>query len=129
MPTDRLTLIIDDDPLLREALATALVQWGHSVVEVGSLAEARDAFLLYPSLVLLDVHLPDGRSIDLAAELCASPHRPTVIMMSGGTTDEEVQHLLARGVTALLAKPFTLETLRRVIGTVGVEASVRSAPP
>jgi hypothetical protein len=44
-------------------------------------------------------------------------------MMSGGTTEEEVQHLLAQGVTALLAKPFTLGALRRVIGTVGVEAS------
>jgi len=123
MPTDRLTLIIDDEPLLREALATALVQWGHSVVEVGSLAEARDALHLRPSLVLLDVHLPDGRSIDLAAELCASPHRPTVIMMSGGTTEAEIEPLLSRGVTALLAKPFTLETLRRIIGTVGEEAS------
>jgi DNA-binding NarL/FixJ family response regulator len=62
-------LIVDDDPLFREAIAAALRQRGYAVAGMASsLSDARAAMAhARPDAVLLDVNLPDGDGITFTA--------------------------------------------------------------
>jgi DNA-binding NarL/FixJ family response regulator len=67
-------LIVDDDAAFRRIARGALADRGYDVVgEAQSVAEARTAVAeSRPDAVLLDVNLPDGNGIALAAELTGS---------------------------------------------------------
>ena len=59
-------LILEDEPLLRKRIAAHLEKQGMEVTAVKSVAEARRAFAdLQFDFALLDVNLPDGRSLSL----------------------------------------------------------------
>ena len=63
-------LLIEDDPAQRLLLAAYLRQANFQVEEAGTLAQGRAlATAVHPSLVLLDLNLPDGDGLDLAREL------------------------------------------------------------
>lgn len=65
--TPRMTLLVDDDDNVRESVREMLTALGHSVIEAGSLAEARDLVDLPGlSLILSDLQLGDGRGAELA---------------------------------------------------------------
>lgn len=52
-------LLVDDSPELRECLRAALDMEGHQVLEVGTAAAAREAFIhLKPDAALIDGNLP-----------------------------------------------------------------------
>jgi HlyD family secretion protein len=53
-------LIVDDDPLVRRAVAEHLAREGHTIVEAGSVREAHERLTSEIDLALLDYHLPDG---------------------------------------------------------------------
>ena len=66
-------LLIEDEPVLGEAVATHLKRSGHAVDWVQRLDDAEAALRgVEYGLVLLDLHLPDGRGLDLLRAL-ASP--------------------------------------------------------
>ncbi len=116
MSTNLITLIVDDDPQWREALSLALVQRGHLVLEAGTLAESRRLVAARPEVVLMDVHLPDGLSLDLAGELCALADGPVVVLMSGEAAPDKVATLVAAGLRGFLRKPFAVEDLHGLLG-------------
>ncbi len=64
-------LIVDDEPLLRWALANALADEGHAAVEAATAHEARQAALRMTPLdvVILDWRLPDSADFQLLVEL------------------------------------------------------------
>lgn len=64
-------LIVDDDPAFRRTITEVLTARGYEIAgEASSLAEARLAISrLNPDAVLLDINLPDGNGISLAADL------------------------------------------------------------
>jgi two-component system KDP operon response regulator KdpE len=89
------------DPVLREA----------DLVVAGSLAEARAALAGGAvDVVLLDMRLPDGSGLELAAELagCAGG-APVMIALSGAA--ELRDSALAAGCVAALGKPYTAAEL------------------
>ena len=62
-----MTLLVDDDDHVRESVREMLTALGHSVIEAGSLAEARGLVDLPGlSLILSDLQLGDGRGAALA---------------------------------------------------------------
>jgi DNA-binding NarL/FixJ family response regulator len=95
-------LIVDDDVEFRELAARVLSAMGlHVVGEAGTLAAATAAAAeLRPDAALVDVGLPDGDGIALAAQLAALPWRPRIVVASSdpdATTTEAVQTFGAIG--------------------------------
>lgn len=95
-------LIVDDDVEFRGLAARLLAVMGLDVVgEAGNAAEgAAVAAELRPDAVLVDVGLPDGSGIDLAARLVELPWRPRVVVTSSdpdATSTEAVQRFGAVG--------------------------------
>ena len=112
-------LVLDDD-LVNRSLVRAILSRtteapidGAAILEAASLAEARAVLASEPvDLLLLDVHLPDGLGLDLAAELRArSGPRPAVLALTASVLPADQQAALDAGCDAFLAKPYPAQTL------------------
>jgi DNA-binding NarL/FixJ family response regulator len=103
-------LIVDDDVEFRGLAARILAATGLQVVgEAGTYATgAAAAAELRPEAALVDVGLPDGDGIALAAHLVALPWRPRVVVASSdpdATSTEAVQMFGAVGFIPKEALP------------------------
>jgi DNA-binding NarL/FixJ family response regulator len=98
----RSILLVDDDPVFRGLARRMLGRRGLSVIgEAETVASAKEAARsLRPDMVLVDVGLPDGDGVTLAAALVALPWSPRVVLMSGdpdAATAEDVDLSGAKG--------------------------------
>jgi two-component system KDP operon response regulator KdpE len=118
-------LIVDDDLQLRRFLRTTLAGHGHASVEAGSVAEAIDTIgRTHPSVILLDLGLPDGDGLAVLRQLPAD-NRPAVIVLSARGQEGDKVTALDAGADDYLTKPFGASellarirvALRRVGGT------------
>lgn len=79
-----------------------------------------------PSLILLDLHLPDVSGEEVLRRLRADPQTSAtpVVVLSADATSGRMQRLRANGATDYLAKPFDIARLLAVIdGTGSTEQS------
>ena len=109
-------LVIDDDPLVREALKAALTAWGARVSPCAVLTEL-EALLTQmpaPSIAIIDYRLAEG---PLGLEVAQQIHErlPAIkrIMMTGELLLDP--HLEATGMP-ILRKPVSHDQLARVLG-------------
>ncbi len=99
-------LIVDDEPLLRRQLISALQRWGADVTGAGTLAEARRLIdQLSFDFVLLDVSLPDGRGTELLQSQVFSPATCVIVMTADGGVAGAVE-AMRLGAMDYLVKPF-----------------------
>src|SRR5436190_9234413 len=104
-------LLLEDEPLLRRRIASHLENDGIEVTQTGSLAEARTALRnLSFDFALLDVNLPDGRSLTMLAENEIPASVVAVVMTAEGGVAGAVE-AMRRGAADYLVKPFDLEEL------------------
>jgi len=107
-------LILDDDPVNRSLIRAILARAAEpglrraTLREAATIADARSVLAADDvDLVLLDVHLPDGLGLDLAAELDRSPAgRPAILALTASVLPADQQAALAAGCDAFLAKPY-----------------------
>jgi two-component system KDP operon response regulator KdpE len=112
-------LAVDDDPANRMLIRAILVRAddpalrGAGVLEAATLAEARRILASETiDLLLLDVHLPDGLGLDLAAELRGDiPDRPAILALTASVLPADQQAALDAGCDAFLAKPYPATAL------------------
>jgi two-component system KDP operon response regulator KdpE len=118
-------LVVEDDPQVRRFLKPTLGAHGYVVTEVGTVAAAIDAIQrIHPSVVLLDLGLPDGDGLAVLRALPESP-RPAVIVLSARGQEGDKVAALDAGAEDYLTKPFGVSELlarirvllRRVGGT------------
>jgi DNA-binding NarL/FixJ family response regulator len=100
---DPTVLIVDDDEAFRSLAARLLQVHGLAIAGVAGAAEEGRAAAheLRPGAVLVDVGLPDGDGIALAAELAALPWSPRVLVTS---SDAENAHAARRSRLPFVAK-------------------------
>jgi two-component system alkaline phosphatase synthesis response regulator PhoP len=102
-------LIVEDDPDFRGMVAELLERHGFDVYQTGEAAGAYElAVLIRPSVILLDIELPDGYGDDLARMLKRAPWTRSALLVAVTGRPE-----LARdddwegaGFGAFFSKPF-----------------------
>jgi CheY-like chemotaxis protein len=113
-------LHVDDDELNRALVRAALARSAEPLLHTARLIEAADlacARVLLAEgpvdVVLLDLRLPDGSGLALAAELkqAGAAEPPIVVALSGAIESEQRGAALAAGCTAVLSKPYSVASL------------------
>ena len=82
-------LIVDDEPGVVDFITAAAHQLDYTVASAGTAAEFLtlvDSFR--PSLIVMDLHLPDGDGVELLRMLVARGFKAPILIMSG--VDERV---------------------------------------
>lgn len=121
-------LIVDDDPHLREVVRYALERAGFAVREAGDGRAALDAVAARaPTLVLLDVLMPELDGIEVCRRLRATTQLPIVFLSSRG---EELDRVLGLelGGDDYMTKPFSPRELVSRIKAV-LRRAQRQLPP
>ncbi len=122
-------LVVDDDDLLREVIATALTQTGHNVFQAGDGHQAVELVRANTiDLVLTDILMPGQEGIETIMQLRFSHPTIRIVAMSGGSPHSKFYLDIASrlGARRILAKPFTPADLLHAITTVLAEPP---APP
>ena len=87
-------LVVDDDLHVRRFLRTVVTGHGHTVVEAGTVAEAIDAIArVHPSIVLLDLGLPDGDGLQVLQAVPAETRPPIIVLSARGQEGDKVAAL------------------------------------
>ena len=118
-------LLVEDNETIRHAFRILLEDSGYGVAEAASGQEALAlAAATPPSVVLLDLGLPDINGLDVTRRLrAAEPTRAIpVIALTGRALETDEQACLEAGCTAYLSKPVDSAALLRKIGDVTAEA-------
>ena len=98
-------LVIEDSRFACEALRLLCLRSGARIRRADTLRSARRHLQVYrPTVVIVDIGLPDGSGSDLIRELSASGNRPDVILGTSGDIDREGIALDA-GADGFMAKP------------------------
>jgi DNA-binding NtrC family response regulator len=106
-------LIVDDERFVRMTLAEAARSWNYAPFEAGTVAEARTVFENEePSVVLLDIDLPDGSGLDVLHEIKEKSPETIAIMITGNVDVENTIAALRGGAHDFIGKPVRLEELR-----------------
>ena len=108
-----LVLLVEDDPTLWRLYMAYLERAGIDAVHAGSVAEARAALAeQVPSVVLLDLILPDGHGYEVLQQLRSSGcDAPVIVITSAGSISMAVETMRA-GAYDFLVKPFSPERLQ-----------------
>ena len=113
-------LLVDDSPLVTDALGVLLAATGHRVTTADSVAAAITAARAgCPDVLLLDLTLPDGDGLAVLAALDASdgdgaacpPPRPVTFALTGHDDPATEARCLAAGCRGVLVKPVPLARL------------------
>jgi len=105
-------LIVDDEQEIVELLEDLLLQKGYEVAKAYNLTEARAQIKAFkPSLMLLDIKLPDGDGIDFLKEINTKHEKLDVIMITGLADKEIALDALKNGASDYITKPIDLNYL------------------
>jgi len=122
-PEPPVILVVDDEESYRDALSVALEREGFRVVTAADGAEALEQFeRSQPSLVLLDVMLPQMSGIDVCRELRTRSQVP-IIMVTARDGEIDAVVGLEVGADDYVTKPFRLREL-----VARVRAAMRRSP-
>jgi DNA-binding NtrC family response regulator len=120
-------LIVDDESSFANGLAEYLELKGHRAIVAQSLAEARDALADgVPTVVLLDLMLPDGSGLELLDALEQNPPRKVIIMTGHSGVKSLIVTMAGEGVM-YMKKPIEPRELLTVLSTLGDDSSGGSA--
>jgi DNA-binding NtrC family response regulator len=103
-------LVVDDEELIRWALAQSLEDAGYRVLEAGSARETLERMNQSSDIVvvLLDLKLPDSSDLGLLRTLRQRAPGCRIILMTAHGTAEILDEALRAGAFRALGKPFDL---------------------
>jgi two-component system KDP operon response regulator KdpE len=108
---DSRVLVVDDEPQIVRGLKVILGNAGYKVDEATTKREALDAVSVRPpDAIVLDLVLPDGDGVEVAAEIRRWSQVPIVVLSAVGDERQKVRALDA-GADDYVTKPFGSEEL------------------
>ena len=106
METEYSILIIDDEVQIRRLLEITLSASGYKIFEAVTGNEGIIAAASYsPSLILLDLGLPDADGAEILKKLREWYNKP-IIILSVRSAEDDIVHALDNGANDYLTKPF-----------------------
>jgi len=115
-------LIVDDVPLFRAGMTSALAEAGFDVVGEAEDAEGAVAAAeeLQPDLVLLDVLMPGLSGLDVVEKITAVATDSNVVLLTGSESEEDMLQALKGGARGYLVKdmpfPQLVDSIQAVAG-------------
>ncbi len=131
MQTQNEILVVDDEIGIRELLSEILEDEGYTVKLAENAGEAR-AYRNHarPSMVLLDIWMPDTDGITLLREWAAAGLLTMpVVMLSGHGTIETAVEATRIGAFDFLEKPVALQRLLATVGRALKQKDTSAPPP
>ena len=123
-------LVVDDEFLIRWAIARTLSDAGHRVAEAADGAAAIQLLSegAVPDVVLLDCRLPDTHGLSLLAWIRRLCPGTAVVMMTADASPETVVRAKALGAQGVMLKPFDMGGVADAL-THARDAQSPAAPP
>jgi two-component system, cell cycle response regulator CpdR len=121
-------LIAEDEEALRALCARGLATDGHEVLSACDGSEALEILAREQGrfdLLLTDVRMPIVDGIALALSVARDFPALTILMMTGYADQRERAHNLEALIHDVIAKPFTLATLRTAVNSALAAAQAR----
>ena len=111
-------LVVEDSPLVSDALRILFEETGHRVTVAASAAEAIDAATSEtPDVMLLDLRLPDADGLAVLETLTQRGRAPRrTIALTGDGGDATFARCRAAGCDEVLLKPVSPRELLRKVG-------------
>ncbi|MFI6871274.1 response regulator [Nocardia sp. NPDC050406] len=99
-------MVVDDHPMWRDGVARDLAEAGFEVVATadGVGTATRRAAAVQPSVVLMDMNLPDGNGATATAEILGVSPRTRVLVLSASAERDDVLEAIKAGATGYLVK-------------------------
>ena len=114
----RRILVVDDEPMVCDAIELMLKFDGHAVETAASAAEALVHLERAPfDLVITDFAMPRMRGDELAQCIKARDPAMPVVMITAHAEMLAANRIPLPGIAMVISKPFMLETLRDAIRT------------
>ncbi len=115
MSTNRVAVVIEDEPQIRRFVRAALQEEGWQVHEADTAQRGlTEAATRKPDLLVLDLGLPDGDGLDVIRDVRSWSSVP-IVVLSARTDEADKIAALDAGADDYLAKPFGIgELLARV---------------
>ena len=111
-----LVFIVDDDPVMAEAVAAALAREGHELRTFIRPAEALEtATADPPAAVVTDFAMPGMNGLEFVLALRERSPDTTFLVVSGQATVEDAVNLMKHGVVDVLVKPPRAAALRKAV--------------
>lgn len=99
-------LVVEDDPLIRRCIKQTLT--GDGIMIVGEAETAQMAVTLStnlnPDVILMDIGLPDGNGIDVAAKIYSDQETALILMYTSFDDEDHVKQSLAAGASGYCIK-------------------------
>jgi len=110
-------LVVDDVPLFRAGLTSALNGAGYDVVGEAADGEAAVAIAEseQPDIVLLDILMPGMSGIDVLGKIRAVSPASKVLLLTGSESEEDLVSAISGGARGYILKDMPFDELVRVI--------------
>jgi DNA-binding response OmpR family regulator len=112
-------LLVEDEPDTASLVKLIMEGKGYEVLHAATGSEALDKIALMPppSLVLLDIQLPDVDGITILETIRATAdwQNVPVIMLTAVSAEQQIRKVLSLTVQGYVLKPFRRETLLRSV--------------
>jgi CheY-like chemotaxis protein len=114
-------LLVDDQEPVREVAKDMLEALGYDVITavdgLEGVSRYRDLWRVI-DLVVLDMIMPNMSGGDCFRRMKEINPKARVVLSSGYSMDGAIQDVMNEGILAFIQKPYRLEELSRVVGTV-----------
>lgn len=111
---NNVVLVADDDMFVRKIIRKGLEGLA-DIVEVVDGAEVEEAYRENkPSMVFLDIHLPNQSGIELLPKIKAIDPQAYIVMLSADSSITNVKAAMGQGAKGFLTKPFERERMLKL---------------